>query len=306
MAAKALILDDPWSRIGAACKKSRADVAVAYVGQGATRLLPLRAGSKLVVDASEAAVRSGQTDPKELLKYFRKGVEVFSQPRLHAKVFAFAKVAFVGSTNVSNRSASDLVEAAVALDAPAAVAQARRFVLDVASSPLGEEFLKKLVKIYRPPRLAGGAKRRKRRTKLENIADAAPLRLVQLVPASWDDEEMAADDAGRKAASKIKTRGHRLESFCHSRWPHRDPDEDIIQVLKESERKVWVHPPGKFLRAEKVRNKRSAIVVLEVPPKRSRRLSVIRKRLSRATAKRLTRGGLLSPAHAAQLREVFR
>lgn len=303
---KVQILDEPWSRITAACKRSRADVAVAYVGKDARRLLPLRPGSRLVVDASEAAVRSGQTDPRELLKYLRDEVEVFSQPRLHAKVFAFSMVAFVGSTNVSNHSASDLVEAAVALGAPAAVAQARRFVLDVATSPLGEEFLKKLVKIYRPPRLPGGGKRRKRRTKLENIADAAPLRLVQLVSASWDEEEMAADDAGRKAASKIKTRGHRLESFCHSRWPHRDPDEDIIQVLKESERKVWVHPPGKFLKAQKVRNKRSAIVVLEVPPKRTRRLSVIRKRLSRATAKRLTRGGVLSPAHAAQLREIFR
>lgn len=303
---KAMVID-PWSHIAAACKKSRADVAVAYVGQGGARLLPLRTGSKLVVDASEAAVRSGQTDPRELLKYFRMGVELFSKPRLHAKVFAFSNVAFVGSTNVSNHSANALVEAAVALTTAAGVAQARRFVLQMAKSPMGEEFLKKLVKIYRPPRFPGGAKRRRRSssTKPETIAEASPLRLVKLVNTDWDAADMAADDAGRKAAKKLKTKTFKLESFSYSGWSHRDLDEEILQVVRESDGEVLLYPPGRALAVRKVRNKENSIVVLEVPPRYRRRLSAVGERLPKATLKRLARGGLLAPPHAELLRGLW-
>ena len=227
---------------GGLYKKSRADVAVAYVGQGATRLLPLRAGSKLVVDASEAAVRSGQTDPRELLKYLRDGVELFSKPRLHAKVFAFSNVAFVGSNNVSNHSANALVEAAVGLTTAIGVAQARHFVLDAAKSPMGEEFLKKLVKIYPPSSISGKNCRLHQRsssTKPETIAEASPLRLVKLASTDWDAADMAADAAGRKAAKKLKKhRTFKLESFSYNGWSHRDLDEEILQAVRESNGEV--------------------------------------------------------------------
>ena len=73
--------------------RGRCDVAVAYFGQGADELVPLREGSRLVVDASEAAVGSGQTYPPGLLRLQRRGVRVFSAPRLHAKVFVVGNTA---------------------------------------------------------------------------------------------------------------------------------------------------------------------------------------------------------------------
>jgi hypothetical protein len=302
-----LVLDDPWSRIAAACKKSRADVAVAYVGQGATRLLPLRSGSKLVVDASEAAVRSGQTDPRELLKYFRKGVEVFSQPRLHAKVFAFSKVAFVGSTNVSNHSAEVLVEAAVALSTPPAVAQARRFVLDVAESPMGEEFLTKLVKIYRPPRFAGGTRRKKRRraSKQVRLAEAKPLRVIRLVPVEWSEADYKADDAGRKVAERRKTKGFKLDSFGWHGWVRRSLDEEVVMVTKHSARNITIAPPGRILAARKVGRSRLSIVQIELPPKYTRKMSLVSKRLPRAAVQRLKRSGPLAPRYASLVRGLW-
>lgn len=305
----ALVLDDPWSRITAACKKSRADVAVAYVGQGATRLLRLRAGSKLVVDASEAAVRSGQTDPRELLKYFNKGVDVFSKPRLHAKVFAFKDVAFVGSTNVSNRSANVLTEAAVALSGSAAVAQARRFVLDVATAPMGKEFLKKLVKIYRPPRVPGGGKRRKGRVPLPARArrmEGGPLRLVRLVPTEWNEAEHHADKVGRRVALKLKKRGFKLDSFGWPRWRPGGLDEEVLMMMTYGPREVFLAPPGRVLAAPKVRGSEKSIVQIELRPKNRKKLSVIRKRLPASTVKRLKRTGLLAPRHAAILRELWK
>ncbi len=85
----ALLQHRLWERLTTAVMGARgkADVAVAYFGSDGGTLLPLRAGSRLVVDASESAVRSGQTHPEALLKLYRRGVAIYSKPGLHAKVF---------------------------------------------------------------------------------------------------------------------------------------------------------------------------------------------------------------------------
>jgi hypothetical protein len=72
--------EKPWRRITALVKKrpTRCQAAVAYFGQGASKLLPLRRGSTLIVDLSERAVRSGQTMPAEVLKLLNKGVDAYS------------------------------------------------------------------------------------------------------------------------------------------------------------------------------------------------------------------------------------
>ena len=76
----AFLCDDIWKRIKEILAKSRqpAYVAVAYFGQGAAKLLPLPKGSRLVVDASQKAVKSGQTHPKDLITMRKRGVRVYS------------------------------------------------------------------------------------------------------------------------------------------------------------------------------------------------------------------------------------
>ena len=63
-----LLTDRIWQSLTSSAKKCRKPsfVAVAYFGKGASKLLPLRPNSRLVVDASENAVKSGQTCPAEL------------------------------------------------------------------------------------------------------------------------------------------------------------------------------------------------------------------------------------------------
>jgi hypothetical protein len=101
-----LITTAPWDRIQSLVEKhpGKCHVAVAYFGSGASRLLPLKAGSVLVVDMSERAVKSGQTKPSEVSKLLRDGVEVHSVENLHAKVFVVGNRALVGSTNVLHLS----------------------------------------------------------------------------------------------------------------------------------------------------------------------------------------------------------
>ena len=91
-------------------------------------MLPLPKGSKLVVDASKAAVGSGQTNPSELLILLKKGVEIYSYAGLHAKVFVIGSQLFIGSTNVSGRSQERLQEAAFHTRERAIVGEARDFV----------------------------------------------------------------------------------------------------------------------------------------------------------------------------------
>ncbi len=100
-------------------------VAVAYVTKDA--LGPKRDDS-LVVDASDQAVKSGQTSAKVLAVLRRRGVNLFSYPGLHAKVMSFGNAAIIGSANMSDSSENSLVEAALASDSPSIIASVESLV----------------------------------------------------------------------------------------------------------------------------------------------------------------------------------
>lgn len=72
--ANKLLTDHTWDRITELAKNAKVGmVAVAYFGQGASRLLPLKKGSVLILDLSLSAVKSGQTCPAEVSKLIRRG-----------------------------------------------------------------------------------------------------------------------------------------------------------------------------------------------------------------------------------------
>jgi hypothetical protein len=150
-----------WPAITTAVMKAsgRCDAAVAYFGRGGARRLPLSRGGTLVVDMSLAAVKSGQTRPADVLPLLRKGVAVYSVDNLHAKVVVAGRRAFVGSANVSNRSARHLVEAAIETADPAAVRASRAFVRSLAGEPVTPNFARDRQKLYRPPRFVRGGGR---------------------------------------------------------------------------------------------------------------------------------------------------
>jgi len=120
-------------------------------------LLALRKGDTVVVDASEAAVKSGQTNPAILQDWLKSGVAIYSQPQLHAKVFVFGSVLFVGSTNVSRNSEEILHEAVLRTNDRSAVTDARHHVKDLAESAsrLRKAELSRLVGLYSPARRTG-------------------------------------------------------------------------------------------------------------------------------------------------------
>lgn len=149
-----LITTSVWKKITtaamAATKPSFA--AVAYFGSKGDKLLPLRSGSKLVVDASLGAVTTGITDPKALRRLHNDGVEVFSMPLLHAKAFAFDSVGFVGSSNASANSANRLIEANIAVVDPKTLKGIRNFVKSLSTDCLDDEAFDWLEERYKPPK----------------------------------------------------------------------------------------------------------------------------------------------------------
>ena len=295
-----------WSQLTKAARGSRKPcaVAVAYFGSGASSLLPLVRNSRLVVDASERAVASGQTCPADLIALVERGIAVYSVPNLHAKVFVLGNAAYIGSTNVSGRSASQLVEAIVRTTEPGAVRAARQFIHDLCLHELTPTVLKRLAKLYRPPLIPGGKRGKKNNKDTFRRPTLPPLRLVQLKLGEWSESDQSLHDAALPVAKKRRQhpRSYELDSF---RWAGKcacQRGDVIIQVTNEGGGKVLVTPPGNVLHLRtRFEGKRQvSFVYLERPSQRRRTLKALAGSLGQGSLKRLSRGGIIRDAAFSQ------
>ncbi len=282
-------------------------VAVAYFGVGASRLLPLPKNSRLVVDASERAVASGQTCPADLSKLGKRGVKVFSVPNLHAKVFVLGRAAYIGSTNASNRSASLLVEAVIRTTYSGAVSAAREFVKDHCLHELTPTVLKRLARLYRPPHVPGRTRSKRGRRIVLGTSDRPTLPrllLAQLKLEEWTERDQAMHDAALRVAKKRRQHpsSYELDSF---RWPgkcHYQRGDVVVQVTDEGSNNVLVTPPGNVLHVRTRLDERQQVsyIYLERPARRRRPVKQLARTLGRGALKRLRRNGLISDAAFAQ------
>jgi PLD-like domain len=164
--------DQYWKEISSRVPPAKKVVAaVAYLGIGGSDYLPLRAGDELVVDLSLGAVKQGVTDPREIEKLIKRGVEVYTRSTLHAKVVVIDDVVIASSANVSQNARQYLDEAAILSTSPATVQAARRFIRSLCSEPVLEGYLKECLALYEPPifkaaRTIRQPKQRKQRAKL--------------------------------------------------------------------------------------------------------------------------------------------
>jgi hypothetical protein len=299
------ITKDLWPTLTAAIKKSSraCHVAVAYLGQGASKLLPLPSGSRLIVDASERTVKLGLTCPAELIKLQKRGVKVFSLANLHAKVYVVGKSAFIGSANVSSHSAGTLVETLLYTTEPGAVRDARQFVRDHSLQELGPRMLKELAKIYRPPRVPGG-KRGKTRVKETVAGPTLPrLLLVQLALTTWSERDQNLHDRGMAVAKKRRQhpRSFELDSFGWSGHCSCQRGDVVVQITDEGNGRVLVAPPGNVLhvRTRRDGNRQLSFVYVELPIRRRRQVKSLARVLG-CTQKRLRRDGVIRDASLAE------
>jgi len=289
---------DIWTQLTRTVRaaRRRCDVAVAYFGAGAGRLLPLPKGSRLVVDASERAVASGQTCPADLSKLLKRGVTVYSVPNLHAKVFVLGQAAYIGSTNVSGRSELHLVEAAIRTTDSGAVQAARKFVQRHCLHELTPNVLKQLAKIYRPPRVPGGKRRKRQQVETAHRPSIPRVLLAQLHLEEWSERDQSLHDAAEVVAAKRRkhARGFELDSFRQTgRCPFQRGDV-VIQVTDEGRGRVLATAPGNVLhvRTRRDRNGSVSFIYLERPVRRRRKINSVARALG-CTQKRLRRDGVI-------------
>lgn len=300
------ITHDIWPQLTKAVRGLRQPcaVAVAYFGSGAGRLLPLPQGSRLVVDASERAVASGQTCPTDLIKLVRNGVIVHSVPNLHAKVFVLGRAAYIGSANVSRRSASQLVEAVIRSTDPGVVLAARQFVNDHCLHELTPTVLKRLEKLYRPPLVPGGQREKQTSKHSSNRPTLPRLLLAKLQLNDWSERDQGLHDAALPIAKKRRQhpRSHEMESF---HWSGKCPYERgdvVVQVTDEGAGRVLVSPPGNVLHVHtrKYGNRQVSFVYLELPARRRRAVKTLARTVGRDASKILQRSGVVRDAVFAQ------
>lgn len=291
-----LITENVWQHLTEKVKttKGKMYVAVAYFGQDAAKMLPLNKGSILLVDASEKAVKCGQTCPEELLKLYAKGVFIYSLPYLHTKMYVLGKTLLVGSANVSYNSSNRLFETLLSTADTKAIHDAKEFILNHCGADLGEEELTRLHKIYKPPKIETSDREKTKKTSIKNILNEK-LYVCKLVrKGKWtDDENKAAEQGSREANTKrIETKRHRIDTFrWHGKMTMKKFDE-ILQITKEGNGST-VCPPGRLIHTKKyTKNGRNiTFCYLEVPEKENIPLSKIKSKLSQEDFNRFYRRG---------------
>ncbi len=254
MASRFLFNADLWTELAARLRTTKgARVAVAYLGAGASGLLPLRKGHRLLTDLSLSSVRAGTTDPREVKRFMARGVQVFSRDSLHAKFFVFDRVVIAGSSNISKNAQDVLDEAALLADDPAAVARAASTFDKLCVEPVRPEYVRKCIKEYHPPRF-GAAKGSRRKKGVRAVQ--AKLWIVgglvyRGVPAA---EEAKAEKVAKRAARKLADQD-RFE-VEHINYPKpqlffRDLREGdwIVQCIRDGAG-FDVYPPARFLGVE--------------------------------------------------------
>jgi hypothetical protein len=287
-----------WKSLTASAKAARkpAFVAVAYFGQGASKLLPLGAGSRLIVDASENAVKSGQTHPADLKKLQSSGVVIYSYASLHAKVYAFDGFAFVGSANASNRSSGILTEAVVKTSDQAVVRSAKTFVRDLCRDELSPGRLDRLQKMYRPPRVPGGTRARGKTT--PKPRQTMPrLFLAQLKLKDIPEGSEGASEQGMKIAKSRRKQGRSYvldDYFRVGKNIIREGDK-VIQILERPDGSRLIDAPADVLYTRLWKGSRYPVtfIYLEHPDVRRVRLDKLARRLGYGAKKKLHRDGLV-------------
>ncbi len=294
---------DIWKALTAEAKRfsGKSFVAVAYFGTGAAKRLPLKKGSILVVDASEKAVKSGQTNPVELITLRGLGVRIFSMPNLHAKVFVFGGVAFVGSTNVSENSEDVYSEASIRSRQTSVVSSARQFVRALAVTELGPQKLDLLLQAYKSRKKTGSGPK-VRKNKIEPRFFVARL----------SEGEEASEDKGVIAEGVKKTQRLMSSSKTHKEtyfwYPVEQcryrPGDTVLPVMTDLKGRIlYVEPPAEFLYTHMGSKKR--YYHFEQLRHSDLSASEFRARMPSRLKKRIDRGGKVNQEDEMLIRRAF-
>jgi hypothetical protein len=283
--------------------KGRHWVAVPYVSPGAATRLPLKRGDVLITRFDDATIMAGQTDPTEIERYIRNGVEVHNEPWLHAKVYVSPKRAVICSANVSANSEDGLLEAGMEIANRRVISDARRFVQELRGSIIGRQFARGKVKLFR----SGGQARRA--MALPKMPASHSLWIVALSRNDATVQEVTAARRSKiKAVSRMKDKdAFRLDDFTFfAKWPAKVGDY-VVQIVTDR-RHVLVEAPAQITVIEPFANKygNSLSVVVEMRKRlRTRSLAQLDAAVRPDTSKKFPRVGRFQQVRNDALRRAI-
>lgn len=215
-------------------------VAVPYLGSGAAKLLPLARGDVLVCALTEQNAKNGSVCPADLITLRRRGVSIYLQDDLHAKIFLFGGTAIVGSSNLSNSSRDILDDAALLTTNRTVTRQIRRWFAERTREPLTPEWLSHCIDIYRPPQHPRPQTRR--------------IWIIRIEERKLSDVEEVTLERGRTAALRRldDAKRYSIESVAWSSRPSFQPGDLVIQ-LEGKGRNAIVRPHGRLVNVTRPR-----------------------------------------------------
>lgn len=248
----------------------RVTAAISYLGTRGADLLPLRKGDTLVVDMSLGAVRQGVTNPREIRKLMKRGVEVFTRASLHAKVIVIDDVVISSSANASQNARNYLDESGLLTNAPSAVTRAKNFITKLCSEPVRDRYLQECVAAYRPPkfkaaRTVRGAPKGKWRAKVWFIGG------LRYINGEADQPAIARleNEAKRELADPENCEVGWIRYTRRPKWfGEIQKDNWIIDCTRANKRNHDVGPPARIIRKSSyktTKGKARYILVLERP-----------------------------------------
>lgn len=259
-----------WTTISSLAGKAagRNWVAVPYVGPGAANQLRLRRGDVLLSALTKQNCRTGAVCPAALRAFRDRGVRLYQQADLHAKVYLLGSTLIVTSANLSGAARDALDEAGAVSTERKCVQDARAWFRVRLTQPVTPKWLEECERVYRPPRGPRGGRKPQPGAK----TPAMRVWLMRLSSVDPPANEQDIRDAGEAVARERKAPGTTIEWIRFAGTPQflaRLSDGDaIVQVWKEDGRaEVEVCASARLLhhRTRRGRTRRFVYLFIEEP-----------------------------------------
>lgn len=248
---------DIWSQVNKLTKGQKSKIAaVAYVS---AHNIDLSRGDTLICNASDYAIKNGETSAKVLAYYSKKGVNIYSNNKLHSKLLLTKSLVVIGSSNSSNNSAKNLIESAVLSYNKILISQSLAFCdsLMQKSKVLENKDIDELLKIevIRRPFPSGGGGSRPSQPKGNSFWIVNVHELKESIEKKEHNFVNKIENELNKESGieKDDLSYIRMTGNSSVRKYAREGDM-VMQIFKHKDKTITVHPFETILRVQKKQN----------------------------------------------------
>jgi hypothetical protein len=128
-------------------KRENKFAAIAYVSKGSP--LSFGDGDVLVCDASDHAIKTGETAAVTLKRFLNNGAELYSYQNLHAKILISGDSVVIGSANLSTSSENYLLEVSLITTRSQIRSQVSAFIHNLikVSARIDDDFIRHIISL---------------------------------------------------------------------------------------------------------------------------------------------------------------